>query len=278
MSKGGGSPAVQTSTASLPEGFEAEVLGAPNWMNGLNRPAWMSDTQPGPGEGDFKGTLPEARDFYMARQLAAAPQQGETTQQALAAQKQAAGQLQNQFLPQLMGTYNSLGNQSGAIADMATQDMRDTYARSVLPSIQQGAIQAGQLGSSRQGLAEGLTRAELEKDIAGVRANILQQGASKQLAFAPQFAQMMGLPASMLSEAGAQEDRYALEQAELPYQNLLRLAQLQQGFIPGASQTVTSKPAEQSTLNKGAQGAMAGYSATGSWWGALGGALLGMMD
>lgn len=288
MSKGGGQPAQQTTQASLPKGFESAILGTPQPFS-LKNPLYMGDGgsrffppgfgggAQGPQEDYFKGTLPEAQDLFMQGLLAPAPTQGETTQQALAQQQALAGQIQSDFLPQISGIFGSLGDQSGAIADMATQDMRDAFARQVTPSIQQGAIQAGQLGSSRQGIAEGLANAELEKDIAGTRAQILQQGASKQLAFAPQLLQMLGAPSSLLGQVGAQQDAFAQAGAESQFQNLLRLAQLQQGFIPGASTTTISTPQEQSSINKALSGGLAGFAATGNPWVAGGAALLSLL-
>lgn len=286
MSKGGSQPATQTTQASLPKGFESAILGTPRGSFNLERPVWMGDGgsrflptggMQGPAQDTFKGTLPEAQDLFMQGLLAPTPTQGETTQEAMAAQKALAGDIQGSFLPQISGIFGSLGDQSGAIADMATQDMRDAFARRVVPTIEQGAIQAGQLGSSRQGIAEGLARAELEKDIAGMRASILQQGAGKQLAFAPQLMQMLGAPSSILGQVGAQEDQFAQAGAESQFQNLLRLAQIQQGFIPGASTTTTTTPQEQGGIRKALGGGLAGWAATGNPFGAGGAALLSLL-
>ena len=224
----------------------------------------------------FGGILPEAQRMFLEGSLAAEPVQGQTTLDALEARKNLAGQFETDFLPNIQDIFSSFGERSGSIADIATEGLERQLTRNTLPTIGEGAIQAGQFGSSRQGIAEGLATAEANRDIADVRAQILQRGAQTQMQFAPQLMQLLGLPSQLLGETGAAEDQFAGQQSESQFENLLRLAQLVQGFVPGSNQTQISTAPKTSPFQTLMGGALAlGGLGVGGPAGAAGGTLLG---
>lgn len=256
MSKGGGEET--TTTAEIPEEFKQFIFGAPPPSTGGG--FFSQAFQPPDLTGGFGGVIPEALDLFGRGALAPEPIFGDVSQQGQAQQLDLASLLSGSFLPQLQETFSSLGPGSETIADFATQQLQDQLERDVLPSLSQAAINAGQFGSSRQGIAEGIAQSESARNIAGIRASILQQGAQQQLAFAPQLAQLLGLPAGIVSGVGAQQDVLAQGQQGNEFQNLLRLAQLIQGFIPGATQTTITEGGGTSALGGAAGGALTGAS------------------
>jgi hypothetical protein len=100
-------------------------------------------------------------------------------------------------------------------------------------------------------------------------------GERMALQFSPQLMQMLGMPTTLLSELGQQEEAYDLESRSSEASNLQALAALLQGFIPGANTTQTQQKA--TTGNEKLGGALSGASMGSSFgpWGALIGAGLG---
>jgi hypothetical protein len=197
----------------------------------------------------FGGIIPDALSLYREGSLAPKPTQSDATLAALAGREQLAGKLENEFLPTVQDVFGSFGDRQKSIAEFATEGLQRQLQRNTLPKIGEGALQAGQFGSSRQGIAEGLATAEANRDIAETRANILQQGAQAQLAYAPQMMQLLGIPSQLLGEVGAARDTFNEQQTTLDFQNLLRLSQLIQGFIPGSNQTVIETAPKTSPLS-----------------------------
>lgn len=220
----------------------------------------------------------------------------------------AAVNLAGNLLPQM--TAETIANQSflqsgqaGTIANPALQaainsavaPIVDNYTQQVLPSIRGGAISAGGLGGSRQGIAEGLASQALFRSMGETAAPIANeaflrglQAQTTALGLAPQTAQMSLLPANVLSGVGQQQRQF--EQAKLTEEaqryitdQLLQfeLAKQVAGLafgIPGGSTTTTAsafipKP-ESNPLMGGLGGAMTGASigsAFGPWGAAIGG-------
>ncbi len=291
MSKGGGTTTTETK-AELPDEFKALVLGpssAPSLsqagspgsrvvgFDDFQNPIYESVGTGSVGGLDpsFAGILPLAQQMFSSGQLANTPSLGGTTRQALDDRIALADQFQTSFLPSIQDVFAGFGDQVGGIADIATEGLQRQLERDTLPTIGQGAINAGQFGSSRQGIAEGLATAEANRDIADIRAQILTQGSQQQMNFAPQLMQLLGIPSELLAEVGAAEDTFAERQSSQGFENLLRLAQLTQGFIPGSNQTQISTAPETSPLSTilGAGLAIGGMGVPGG--GTLLGAALG---
>ena len=300
MSKGGGQPQTQTTEASIPDAFYPYIFGtaAPQRPTGggggflptptgflVNALSGGGGSGGGRSQGEMltnsinpsQGVLPNAVDLFQRGMLAPTPSFGESTLDSITKGKELVGQYEGQFLPQVQGIFDSFGEQAGGIADIATATLQRQLERNTLPSIGQGALAAGMTGSSRQGIAEGLATAEANRDITDARAKILFAGADRQLGFAPQLAQLLGMPTQLLGQIGAQEDQIANATNEAEFQNLLRYAQLIQGFIPGATQTTTQEQKSGAGVGGAIGAGAATFAATSNPWLAGGAALLSLL-
>lgn len=102
----------------------------------------------------------------------------------------------------------------------AVRPIIEAFTQSVLPNIRGGAQLAGQPGSSRQGVAEGIATGSLLRQVgdtaAGIQSKAFGQGLDtfiKGLALAPQTAQLQTLPSTLTDIIGA--NRQGLAQAKL---------------------------------------------------------------
>jgi hypothetical protein len=277
MSGGGGSTKT-TNEVAIPQQFNPLLFGNGGGAIGGSGFDFLSpEVQTafgGATQGGFRGVFPELISLFDSGNISPLPIFGELSQQGEASQLGFAQALQNSFLPQISGIFDSFGEGSEGIADIATAGLERQLERDTLPTIGQGAINAGQFGSSRQGIAEGLATAEANRDIADVRAQILQQGRQTQLGFAPMLASLMGMPSGIISGVGSAQDAREMATQDNDFQSLLRLSQLIQGFIPGATQTQSTSGGGPSRLQGAAGGAATGASIGGPW-GALAGAAIG---
>ncbi len=174
-----------------------------------------------------------------------------------------------------------------ATAEAAIRPLEQSFQQSILPGIRSEAIEAGQFGSSRQGIAEGIAGQELLAQQGDISSRIFSQGFSDVLGAATQalgttqgagvagFESLLGegtrslfaapalgdlalLPPSVLGSVGFQEQQ--LEQAQLseeaqrfmteqiiPFLVAQDVAQLAFG-IPGGSVTSTSSGPSTSSL------------------------------
>ncbi len=71
-----------------------------------------------------------------------------------------------------------------ATAEAAIRPLEQSLTQQVLPGIRSGAVDAGQFGSSRQGIAEGIALQEFQQQAGDISANIFSQGFSDALAAA----------------------------------------------------------------------------------------------
>ena len=119
------------------------------------------------------GVLPTAQSLYKSGQLSPVPTKSATTTTAQNMALDTANQLQNTWLPQFQSLYNDMSNQqqlSGSqqltdAMNAASADLKSQYANVTNPAIEDAALSAGQFGGSRQGIAEGLAKSELDKNI-----------------------------------------------------------------------------------------------------------------
>ena len=271
MSKGK-QPATQTQSVEIPKEFKDFVFGG-------------------------NGVLPQAQRLASQGLLVPSTVMSDTTKRAQAESLNLVDQLQTQFIPSATDLWNRVGNrdlvnsqETRDVIDASTRPIMEQLARYTVPATQDAAIAAGQLGSSRQGIAEGLARSDANAQMSDVAKQIafgaLQeqlQGERMALSFAPQLAQLSALPTTLLSELGQQQEAYDLAARSGQSQNLIQLAQLIQGFIPGASTTQTQTKSKTgleklgSALSSGIAGGKLGglLSAAGGPWGAGIGAVLG---
>jgi len=159
----------------------------------------------------------------------------------------------------------------------------------VMSQIRQGAVQAGGVGGSRQGIAEGLAAGRYAQAIGDTTSSMLnkayetgQDTMTKTLALAPQALQSAQLPAQTLAAVGASQEGRDLDQAayaeqqrlwelNAPWQNLQNYANMVFGGGSSGSTSVASAGSRPSTLMSALSGAASGQSiaqliAGGSGW------------
>lgn len=102
----------------------------------------------------------------------------------------------------------------------ALQPIQENFERNVLPSINSGAVEAGQVGSSRQGVAQGLAINDLTQNQLNtsrrMMGDFMSQGMdlfSNTLQQQPQLAQLETAPANIV--AGIGDQQRALEQGQI---------------------------------------------------------------
>lgn len=288
MSGGGGGGQSQTTQVSIPEEFK------PFLFEERKAPSGFIGDQGQPG-----GIIPQAIALQQEGQLAPRSVQGETTQQAQQQLLDVAGGASGVIDPVVQ---NFLALQSrDPLSDPLTQQVADAATRPIfrqleevaLPGVQDAAIGAGQFGGSRQGVAEAVLRDRAATSAGDITARIFSDALERDLLRKErglgQAGQLLGLqtlPAQLTGQVGAQQDILAGEETNAPGRNLLQLAQLLQGFIPGASQTTTVDGGGPSRAQSVGGGALTGAglgtqiggpgfgTAVGAGLGALGGLLL----
>lgn len=180
----------------------------------------------------------------------------------------------------------------GAIRPI-TQSYTDTGG--VMSQIRDGAVDAGQFGSSRQGVAEGIAGGRYAQEIGDVSSKMYsaaydkgQDTFARTLMFAPQALETGMLPVNWLSSVGAQKEDLAQAMANYntdatmwgynsqwaPLNNLANLI-----YGAGSSQataTSTQPGAPRNRLGGAVGGAATGFSVGGPW-GAVAGGILGAL-
>lgn len=143
---------------------------------------------------------------------------------ATGAGAQQSGQLQNALQFGLRDVLNVQNNPAlaGAIQG-AVRPITQSYVDpgGVMSQIRTGAGQAGQFGSSRQGIAEGIAAGRYANAIGDVSSRMMSdaygqglQTFASTLAQAPELMQAQQQPALAMGAAGALEDELAREQAQ----------------------------------------------------------------
>lgn len=151
----------------------------------------------------------------------------------------------------------------------AIRPLDEQFSQSIMPAIRSGATSAGQTGSTRQGIAEGLATQGLQRASGDISTNMynkaFQQGQGiflSGLGMAPQINAMSEYPISLLNK------QYEME-ASLPYENVNRFSSLLQG-LPGSNSSTTGPGAYRSPALSALGGAASGAS-IGASFGASGG-------
>ena len=196
----------------------------------------------------------------------------------------------NPYVNQMLGQQVSgMTNAFSQNADTITRNL----TREWLPQIRSGAGLAGQYGSTRQGVAEGVALGEATRALGDYGSNAQQalgnsiaqtqlgaygQGLDSQaraLAFLPQQAQLGMMPSQIYGQVGGQQEQYnqqAINDAmqrfnfaqQEPYNRATWYNQILTGATPYASQSTTSSGAGGGSALGGALGGgMLGYSLAG---------------
>lgn len=151
---------------------------------------------------------------------------------------------------QLSGTPNNpyLDQQAQAITGQATRNFNEN----ILPQIRSGATAAGQYGSSRQGIAEGLAASRLQQDLAPAITNLY--GGAYENAQQRQYGTANNLNNQALQNAqfnanlGLQNNSQQMAQASQNLQNRVTGANLITGGMSGLNQSYESSNAAYDAL------------------------------
>lgn len=240
------------------------------------------------------GVLPDAQSLYKSGQLSPVPTKSATTTTAQNMALDTANQLQNTWLPQFQSLYNDMSNQqqlSGSqqltnAMNAASADLKSQYANVTNPAIEDAALSAGQFGGSRQGIAEGLAKSELDKNILNTNAQ-LQYGAlaqdvqnklaGQQLAgsYSATLANLMQAPTTLYSQVGNAQDTYADAVNAAPAANLANYSEIIRSMLPGTNSATTTSGGGASTTKSVLGGAASGAAMGSMLAGASSGAITG---
>lgn len=167
---------------------------------------------------------------------------------------------------------------------VANKELSDQYLRQVLPQIQGGAVAAGGVGGSRQGVAEGIAAEGLAKALASQTTGLTSQAYGQNLQAALQTLQLapqtqalgtQGIP--LLAGARGLETERA-NQPLLAQREALNNYISQIAPFAGTSNTTITQPGGTRGIAPGQAalaGAATGFATTGSPWGAAAGAVGG---
>jgi len=224
----------------------------------------------------IKQLLGDAQNLYQGGQLAglAGFDPAQLTGQALALQA-ASGSLPG-IASQAQGGLGYLLNPAqlnpatnpflAATAEGAVRPIFDTLMERVLPSINSGAVGSGQVGSTRQALAQGRAIGDAALSAMDVTANLYNQNyqAAQQrmlgaLGLAPQVASLSLLPSQVFQQIGAQRQAQAQAGLDLPFQNIQRyMSLIGQPFGKEGFQTTIAPQPRSNPFLSAIGGALAG--------------------
>lgn len=98
----------------------------------------------------------------------------------------------------------------GAVGDTITRRVNENLTQNILPSVRGGAVSAGQVGSSRQGIAEGLATQGAQTASGDALADLYSaaygqglEAMTRGVALAPQTNQLGVMPGTILEGVGA---------------------------------------------------------------------------
>jgi hypothetical protein len=153
---------------------------------------------------------------------------------------------QNSFMSLLNSNLVNSSELQNAIG-AATNPVMQQLERYAVPQTQDAALAAGQFGSSRQGVAEGLARSDANQQMANIGSsmswNALQQDQqNKQFANSNlnSFLAALQTPANLRTGVGGIQEGYQQDAADAPMNNLMRYFQLIQSMNPGSNSTTTA--------------------------------------
>lgn len=171
--------------------------------------------------------------------------------------------LQGSKIPQFESQINDLANTKiidtnefrGAV-DAATRPVMDNLARYAIPGTQDAAVAAGQRGSSRQGIAEGLARSDANSQILDATSRMSMDALGQELenkrmgiSLTPQLMQLMTMPSSIVSGVGASNDAFNNGNARAEADNYAQYANLLKMFTPQMDSTTNQSQTTKEIKN-----------------------------
>lgn len=200
------------------------------------------------------GALSDASALYSRGGFAPKQTRSAETLKANTMALDLADYLQGTALPGFEASINDLRNKRivgspefTAAVDAATRPVMDNLARYAIPQTQDAAISAGQRGSSRQGIAEGLARSDANSQILDTTSKMSYNALGEEINNArlatqltPTLMQLMGLPTQLVAGVGAGNDAFENANAQSEANNLLQYAQLLKLFTPNMDSTSTT--------------------------------------
>jgi hypothetical protein len=225
----------------------------------------------------YNQALTGAQNLYQSGGFAPVVGMSDETSRGLQDNMKFADYLESSFLPRATTSFNSMLESSlidspelQRVIASSTRPVMDQLSRYTLPTTQDAAIMAGQRGSSRQGVAEGLARSEANNTMGDIASRLslqalLQDQQNKQFGISnmPAFMQALQTPASLRTTVGGIKEGYQEEAANAPANNLLQYAQIVQAMNPGVNSTTTTTSKMSNFQKLAALGNLAiqGYSA-----------------
>lgn len=211
----------------------------------------------------FNSVLGSAQSLFNDGGFANIVGMSDATRSGLDSNLGLADYLEGTLLPQVNSSYASLLNSDlvnspelQSVIQSAVRPVQQQLERYTLPTTQDAATMAGQGGSSRQGIAEGLARSEANTTMADVGSNLsynalLQDQQNKQFAQSnlQNLIASLQTPANLRTGVGGIEEGYEQEAANSEMENLMRYAQIVAMFNPGSNTTSTGT-SNQSTFSK----------------------------
>lgn len=228
--------------------------------------------------------LTDSKNLYASGQLAPKLTRSSETLKGQQMTLSLADYLQGTAIPEYEASINDLRN-SNLVGSKQTQDVINSSTRPIMeqlnryaiPQTQDMAVSAGQRGSSRQGIAEGLARSDANNQMGDIASKIsfsaMQEDVNnKRLStqLMPQLLQMLGLPASLVSGVGTANDTFENANANSASQNLQMYANLIKMFTPQMNSSTTTSQSSSPLGTLMALGGTAG-SLMGGWGGLLAG-------
>ena len=221
--------------------------------------------------------LQGAQNLFQSGSLSPVVGMSDSTRKGLDSNLSLADFLSNETLPGANTSFMSLLNsnltespQLQSVIQSATRPIQQNLERYAIPSTQDAAISAGQLGSSRQGVAEGLARSDANRQMGDIGSQLsyqalLQDQQNKQFGISNlnNFIAALQTPANLQTGVGGIEEGYEQEAANAPANNLLKYIQILQGLNPGVNTTSTQTSSMSNFQKLAALGSLAtsGYKA-----------------
>lgn len=225
----------------------------------------------------WNSAMQGAQAIYDAGGFSPVVGMSDETSKALDMNKLLAGNLQDNVLPGAQKSFMDLlqsnlvgSNELTNVINSSVRPVMQNLERYALPATQDAAIMAGQSGSSRQGIAEGLARSDANKQMMDIGSqltwNALQQDQqNRQFAqsILPQFMATLQTPAQLMASVGGIKEGYQQEAADAPANNLMKFFQLIQSMNPGSNSTTTATSSMSNFQKLAALGSLAinGYTA-----------------
>ncbi len=200
------------------------------------------------------GALADASSLYGKGGFAPKMTRSSETLKANGMALDLADYLQGTALPGFETSLNNLrdkriigSDEFNSAVDAATRPVMQNLSRYTIPQTQDAAVNAGQRGSSRQGIAEGLARSDANQQMLDTSSKMSMGALSEEIAnqrFAnqmmPTLLQAMGLPTQLVAGVGAGNDAFENANAQSEANNLLQYSQLLKMFTPNMDSTATT--------------------------------------